>query len=127
MLSANCSRWSSIASRPNIVAPAVLCCGSQRSKGRRILARAFEELRDERPVVVHVDEEGVVALQRAQLDELDLAPRCLEPLGKLALLMNREQKIRRHADDERALDLNLGEPRRYRRAVIGHVEQVARA
>src|SRR5262245_32544478 len=85
-----------------------------------------EELREQRPVVVHVDEERVVALQRVQLDELDLAVRRFEPFRELALLIDREQEVRLHTDDQRALDRELAQRVIDRRAVLGHVEEIAR-
>jgi hypothetical protein len=60
------------------------------NRARREMKRLREELRDQRPVAVHVDEERVVALQRVQRDEFDLASRARESLGELALLMDRE-------------------------------------
>src|SRR5262245_24416048 len=97
----------------------------KRETGRT--SELFEELREQRPIVVHVDEERVVALQRVQLDELDVTARRLEPFGELALLIDRKQEIRLHADDQRALHLQLAQRGVDRRAVRGDVEQVARA
>ena len=81
-----------------------------------------EEARDQRAVAIHVDEERVVPLQRVELVELDLAARRLEPLGQLALLVDREQEVCFHADDHRALHAHLREPRLDGRAVLGNVE-----
>src|SRR5262245_8436801 len=86
-----------------------------------------EEARDQRPVAVHVDEERVVALERVQLDELDFTPRGTESLRELALLIDREQEVRRDADDQRTLHADLPEADLDGAAMLGDVEQVARA
>src|SRR5690606_34316790 len=90
-------------------------------------ATSGEEPRDQRTVIVHVDEERIVPLQRAQLDELDLTPPPRESLGELALLIDREQEVGLHPDDHRAPRLNALQALHHGAAVIGDVEEIARA
>ncbi len=49
-----------------------------------------------------------------------------EPFRQFALLLDREQDVRAHADDERPLELQPLEPAFQRPAVISQVEQVRR-
>ncbi len=92
--------------------------------GRRSLRRREEPL-DGRPEVLHVHEEGIVALDGGQLLQHDLGAALGEACGQFALLVDREQDVGLDADDQRALDAQAGEDCSHGSAVVGEVEQVA--
>ena len=58
--------------------------------------------------------------------EVDVGHRCPQPFGQFALLRQREQEIRLHADDQRAFGLHPREAGLQAASMVADIEQVHR-
>jgi len=94
---------------------------------QRIFTGGREEPPDHRPEALHVDQKGIVPLDRRQLLEADAAAALPQAGGKFALLVNRKQEIGGHTDHERALGTDPAQPCLHGAAMIGEIEKIAGA
>ena len=70
---------------------------------------AVEEFAQHRSKRIHLDEERVVPANAVELDKLRVHAHFGEPRGEFSLLRDREQDIRLHTDNQRALELQAPE------------------